>query len=196
MKQRKFSLIPVLGICLILASFLLMIGFQIRMELGTRKCEAIVTEMESLLPDRTAGVTGLDLYAGMPVLEIDGVDYAALLEIPVFDIALPVANRWDSGKLSNAPARFAGSAYENTLVIGGADHRGQFAFCSRIDHGVLVTVTDMTGAQFTYTVVRVDRADHAESQWLMAEDYDLTLFCHDSDSGNYIAVRCASGFQK
>ena len=42
-----------------------------------------------------------------------------------------------------------------------------------------VIVTDMTGVQFAYTVTGVDRAKHAETQWLTEEGCDLTLFCHN-----------------
>ena len=61
-------------------------------------------------------------------------------------------------------------------------------FCDKIEYGTVVTVTDMTGTQFTYTVSDVHRARHAETQWLMADDCDLTLFCHDGYSMEYIAV--------
>jgi hypothetical protein len=94
--------------------------------------------------------------------EIDGVDYVALLEIPQLEIALPVAAGWDGENLSDAPRRFSGSSYDHSLVIGGADHAGQFAFCDQIGHDTRVTVTDMTGARFSYEVVRIDRRAHAE----------------------------------
>ena len=115
-----------------------------------------------------------------------------MLEVPAFGLALPVADQWDSKNLHFPPGRFSGSAYDNTLVIGGADSQGQFSFCDKIDNGAVITVTDMTGVRFTYTVFRVDRAKHAESQWLVADDYDLTLFCRDAYSMEYIAVRCIS----
>lgn len=67
-------------------------------------------------------------------------------------------------------------------------------FCDKIEYGTVVTVTDMTGTQFTYTVSDVHRARHAETQWLMDDDCDLTLFCHDGYSMEYIAVRCTFAY--
>ena len=76
------------------------------------------------------------------------------------------------------------------MVIGGADDPRQFGFCDEIDLGVTVTVTDMTGAEFTYTVSRVDRSSSAEASWLTDAQHDLTLFCRDQYSMEYLAVRC------
>ena len=193
--KRKRPLLIVLGICLILVSLCLMLIFGIRMHTGTQKSKKVLSQITALLPERTQGLPGIYPYSTMPVLEIDGVDYVVMLEIPAFGVILPVADQWDSKNLHSAPTRFSGSAYDHTLVIGGADYPGQFSFCDKIDNGAVITVTDMTGARFTYTVFRVDRAKHAESQWLLSADYDLTLFCRDAYSLEYIAVRCVSNLK-
>ena len=190
MKKRKFPLLFALGICLILASVSLVLIFQIRMHTGAQHSQKILSRMEQLLPERSPGTPGVYLTSGMPVLEIENVDYVAMLEVPAFGVALPVADPWDSNELSRSPRRFFGSAYDNSLIIGGVSDPRQFGFCSQIEHGVRITVTDMTGAQFAYTVSGVDRARHADAQWLMDGDSDLTLFCHDTYSMEYIAVRC------
>lgn len=194
MKKRKFPLLLVLGICLILFSISMVLVFQIRMHLGVQHSQMILSRMEQILPERTTGVPGSYLTSAMPVLEIEDADYVAMLEVPSFDVALPVADRWDSNDLSRSPCRFFGSAYDNTLIIGGADALQQFGFCDKIEHGAQIIITDMTGAQFTYTVSRVDRAKHAETQWLMNSDYALTLFCHDIYSIEYVAVRCVFAY--
>lgn len=190
--KREKSLLFALGMGLILASFCLMLILGIRMRLGAQKSQKIVSQMTALLPERTQGVPEIHPNAAMPVLALDGTDYVAMLEIPAFGVALPVADKWDSKNLYSAPSRFWGSAYDNTLVIGGADSPRQFSFCDEIDTGAVITVTDMTGARFAYTVSRVDRAKHAETQWLQNEAYALTLFCRSTDSTEYIAVRCIS----
>ena len=147
-------------------------------------------EMNKLLPDRTSGVPGVYSDSVMPVLEINGADYVALLEIPAQGVVLPVSDQWNSMGLSNSPARFSGSAYDKSLVIGGVDHPRQFGFCDEIEHDAVLNITDMTGAQFSYIVSRIDRSKHAQTQWLQNEEYDLTLFCRSAYSMEYIAVRC------
>lgn len=192
MKKRKISLPLVLGGALILCSLCLVVFFQIRVHTGYRKNQQAVTQIRALLPEKTLGVAGTNPEISMPVLEIGGKDYAAILEIPAYGITLPVADRWDTKALVSVPARFSGSVYDGSLVIGGNDHARQFAFCDKIENGTLVTVTDMTGAQFTYAVSRVDRAKHAKAQWLQEENADLTLFCRDMYTMEYVAARCVS----
>ena len=191
MKKRRFPIVLVLGISLVVISFSLIVGLQIRTHIGSTESQKVVTRMNELLPERIVGVPGIYPNPNMPVLEIDDVDYVALIEIPSLNLTLPVADAWNSKKLYYSPARFYGSCYDHSLVIGGADNAYQFSFCDKIDNGTVITVTDMTGTQFSYTVSRVDRSKSAESNWLISGDYDLTLFCRDTYSMEYIAVRCS-----
>ena len=189
MKRRKPFLL-ILGTCLIVFSLCCVIVVQLQQYNGTKNCQEVVVEMNKLLPDRTPGVPGAYSDSVMPVLEINGADYVALLEIPSQGVVLPVADQWNSMGLSNSPARFSGSAYDKSLVIGGVDHPRQFGFCDEIEHDAVLNITDMTGAQFSYIVSRIDRSKHAQTQWLQNEEYDLTLFCRSAYSMEYIAVRC------
>ena len=191
MKKGKFPIVLVLGICLVVVSFALIVGLQIRTHIGAVESQKVVTRMSEVLPDRTVGMPEISSNPNMPILEIHDVDYVALIEIPSLNLSLPVADAWNSQKLYNSPARFYGSCYDHSLVIGGADNAHQFSFCDKIDNGTVIIVTDMTGTQFSYTVSRVDRSKSAESNWLISKDYDLTLFCRDALSVEYVAVRCS-----
>ena len=190
MKKRKFPLLLVLGAGLILISLSMLIAYQIDRIQGEQYCQRIASKIDSLLPEKTVGIPGTYPKSCMPVLEVESADYAALLEIPAYGLSLPVADKWDSNNLSQSPARFFGSAYDNTLIIGGIDSPQQFGFCKEIELGAYVTITDMTGHQFTYTVSKVERSDHAETSWLTDHESALTLFCHDIYAMEYIAVRC------
>ncbi|MBQ1226118.1 MAG: sortase [Clostridia bacterium] len=190
MKKGKFPIVLVLGIALIVISFSMIVVLNVRSYIGADKSRSVIETMQELLPERSEGIPEIYADPSMPVLQIDGVDYVALLEIRSLGALLPIADKWDSDKLFVSPARFCGSVYDHTLVIGGVDSTGQFDFCDKIDNGTLVTVTDMTGTQFTYTVERVDRSKKAENEWLTGTEYDLTLYCRDNYSMEYIAVRC------
>lgn len=185
--KRRFSVLPVIGICLVAVS-LLLAAVVLLGQRGNDRCEKLAAEMERLLPERSVGVPGRE--DGMPVLQLDGEDFAALLEIPSHGLRLPVADAWDGSGLHGVPTRFCGSVYDHTLVIGGADDPRQFGFCDEIGHGETVMVTDMTGAVFTYEVCRIDRSKTAEAEWLAKDGFDLTLFCRGLYSMEYIAVRC------
>lgn len=195
MVKRKFLIPLIAGICLIVVTLGIVLFFQIRMHMGWKHSQQVTEQLSQLLPEKTLGVPGSYADPLMPVLQIKDKDYCAILQIPALDITLPVADQWDSDQLHRSPARFFGSAYDGTLVIGGADNAKQFGFCDTIDQGVTVTITDMTGAEFTYTVARVDRSENAETQWLCQEDWDLTLFCRELYSMNYLAVRCIAAYK-
>ena len=188
--KRRIPFLLILGTCLIVFSLCCVIVVQLRQYDGAKNCQEVAMEMNKLLPDRTPGVPGVYSDSVMPVLEINGADYVALLEIPAQGVVLPVADQWNSMGLSNSPARFSGSAYDKSLVIGGVDHPRQFGFCDEIKHDAVLSITDMTGAQFSYILSRIDRSKHAQTQWLQNEEYDLTLFCRSAYSMEYIAVRC------
>ena len=54
-----------------------------------------------------------------------------------------------------------------------------------------VMVPNMLGAEFDYSVARIDRSKTAESEKLINEEYCLTIFARDSKTSDYIIVRCA-----
>ncbi len=187
MKKGKVSVFLVLGITLIAAAVFILLFSELRAYNGKKTNLAVVSKMQELLPEENMGAV---FNSAMPVLQIEGKDYCAILEIPAHGIKLAVADDWNNKNLFSAPTRFCGSAYADNLVIGGADNSKQFSFCKKIENGTTVTLTDMTGAKFTYKVLRVDRAKSAKSEWLTNKDYTLTLFCRDTYSTEYIAVRC------
>lgn len=195
MKTRRLTLLLILGLSLIVISLGVMLFQYFRMQTGQQQCEAILAQLETLLPEKTQGIPGLYPDSPMPALQLDGTDYVAVLEIPLFDIQLPVANDWDNRTLSAVPARYFGSVHKETLVIGGEDAPGQFDFCDKIEIGTSVTLTDMTGARYRYTVTRIDRSSNADASWLTEVNCDLTLFCRDTLTMEYIAVRCDLSYQ-
>ena len=190
MKRRRLPILMILGIALIVAGFALFGILKLRMHTSAGKSEQIIDQMEQLLPNPTPGIPGDYSNPTMPVLEIDGTDYVAKLEIPAYGLELPVADQWNNRLFYDTPARFHGSVYDNTLVIGGGDYVHQFAFCSQIDLGVEIHVTDMIGTRYTFSVARIERGKRADWEWLTGSEYDLTLYCRDSYSMEYIAVRC------
>ena len=189
MRAKKANWLLILGAALIFISLCIVLFFCLQMHTAQESATEVLQKIEAVLPERTPADS---LLSGgmMPVLQIDGTDYVALLEIPAWDVALPIADNWETRASDYTPARFAGSIYGETLTLGGADAAGHFAFCDQIELGTPVWVTDMTGAQFAYTVARVDRATEANAAWLTDTHWNLTLFCRDTYSMDYIAVRC------
>ena len=179
MKKRNLPLI--LGIVLILCSLCLLLGHQIWLQAGSQKSARIAGQLEAFLPERTQGTP---MGADLPALALEGAGYCALLEAG--GQLFPVASAWS--RFSLTPGRFSGGLTAAPLVIGGNER--QFAFCSRLDVGSPIILTDMTGAQYSFSVSRVDRAAKADADWLQQPGWELVLFCRDSTTMEYIAVRC------
>ena len=192
MKKRKINVGLAVGVTLVLVALALMLTLQIRMYAGQRYSRDVVAQMEEVLPERAPGIPGLYPGGSLPALELEGRDFVALLEIPMMGVKLPVAAQWDGIRLAYSPARYFGGPGGDDLVIGGTDYPGQFAFCDKIENGTAVVITDMTGTQYRYSVIRVDRSDRAPAQWLISDEYGLTLFCRDLYTMEYIAVRCGA----
>lgn len=123
-------------------------------------------------------------------VEIDGIDVIGLLELPGRGIKLPVSAEWDSSEQSFRPARFMGSVYDGTLIVGGRSEDGNFDFIDQLDAGEELTFTDMTGRVFRYTVHKIRHADNARAETLADSESALTLFV--KKNGAFLIVRCAA----
>ena len=122
----------------------------------------------------------------MPVLSIDGADFAAIIEVPAYSAKLPVYGRWDALKVSAYPCRYTGSMYDGSLVIG----MGESAVMQSISVGDAVYITDMTGLCYAYGVSDVIVTDDVSTEHLTSLDADLVLFARRSYSGEYTVVCC------
>lgn len=180
----------VAGSLLIVGSLVWLLVDYLAAENAEEETATLMEQLDELLPPPTEGITSAD--TEMPVLAVAGRDVVAVVELPAYDVRLPVGNTWDASGVTAYPRRFYGSAYDRSLVIGGSDRAGQLECLTQVELGDTVTVTDMTGAVFTYRVERVDRSDSAETEKLMDPDTHLTLFARDTYSLEYVLVRCVA----
>ena len=188
--SRGKKLAALLGALLLVAAAGLFVLQQVGATQAEKRAAALLETLYAALPDITAGSADDRMDMAMPVLEAEGINFAAILEVPMFDCALPVSSPWSEKSLRNYPCRFYGSLYDRSLIIGGSDQAGQLDFLEQIDIGHRVSITDMTGAKYSYSVYRVDRAKHADADVLLDDGAAVTLFARDSFSLEYIIVRC------
>lgn len=151
----------------------------------------MIARLDQIIPPRSVGV--VDTYASMqmPSMEVDGEELIGILEIPTQNTVLPIGAAWDTKSRTSFPRRFSGTVYDGSLIVGGYDQKGQFDCLKKLDVGDAVRVTDMTGAEFTYTVRRIERKESVQAENLTDETSDLTLFVRNAYSMEYIVVRCA-----
>lgn len=135
------------------------------------------------MPDDRIDVT-------MPMTEVDGLNFAGIIELPAYEALLPVYGTWDKNKVSDFPCRYMGSMYDGSLIIGGSDNVGQFDFMKVITDGDFVYVTDMTGARYAYVVTEIKKSKDASTDNLISKNADLVLFARNTYAFDYTIVRC------
>lgn len=192
--KKRTNFFELLGILLIACSLGLFLFARIQIQNTRSKVADITLKIEAVLPAVTPGFPGDYADTTMPVLQVDEKDYIGLLKIPAYGLTLPIANEWNSFHVFSCPARFYGSAYDSTMIIGGNDQSGQFDFFDRMNPGDNVRITDMIGSEFSYTVDRIDRSQSVAYEKLASGGYPLTLFVRKAYSTEYILVRCITAF--
>lgn len=191
--RRSGNIFLFAGLLLVLGSFGLLAATTLQTNAAASAAAELAAELEKTMPPRSVGL--MDSYTNMemPAFSLDGQDFIGTVAVPAFQVVLPIAPVWDAGTISSFPCRFWGTVYDGSLVLGGADQKGQFDFLDQIQNGDSVLVTDMTGAQFSYRVSAIHRADSARADILLDGQSDLTIFARNARSLEYIIVRCVMG---
>ena len=191
--RRSGNAFLLAGLLLVLGSFGLLAATMVQTNAAASAAAELAAELEETMPPRSAGLMDSYTNMDMPALSLDGQDFIGTVAVPAFQIVLPIAADWDSGKVSSFPCRFWGTVYDGSLILGGADRKGQFDFLDQIQNDDSVLVTDMTGTQFSYRVSDILRSGSAQADVLLDDSSDLTLFARNARSLEYIIVRCVMG---
>lgn len=177
MRSKGLSILLVtLGVLLLGATAILFVVRQAQDKQRAADIPSLIEKIEAALPERSAGVIENRADSAMAAVEIDGIDVIGLLELPGRGIKLPVSAEWDSSEQSFRPARFMGSVYDGTLIVGGRSEDGNFDFIDQLDAGEELTFIDMIGRVFRYTVRKICHADNARAETLADSESALTLF--------------------
>lgn len=186
--MKKTKIFYMLGVILIAASLIILLMHKRALSIKSVLIQNTTQLIQESLPPRTQAVENQYTNIDMPVINILGKDYCALLEVPFASVVLPVANVWNSAEIT--PERYSGSVYDGSMIIGGNGEEYQLGFVSQLDFGNRITVVDMYGGQFNYTVQSIDRAKYLSKESLLSEEYRLTLFAYIAKEEKYIVVRC------
>lgn len=180
----------ILGCALLLASIVFLIAYTSEYRSISVNIGQTVGFLENVMPDITVGIKEERSNNEMPSVTYGGQDFVGILSLPEHSVKLPIRSSWDRNAVKKVPCIYTGSVYNGTLIIGGVDAEGQFDFISQIDVGDTVTVTDMKGVRFSYTVSTVRHAKNSKTSTLTDGKYDLTLFVKDRRTGDWLLVRC------
>ena len=128
----------------------------------------------------------------MPTAEIDEVAYIGVLSLPTLKLELPVAAELSDATLYKAPCCYAGSPYQDNLIIAAHNYRRHFGPIHRLRAGDAVTFTDMDGNVFRYTVAETEVLQPEDVERMLSTDYALTLFTCTLGGQQRITVRCTA----
>ena len=126
----------------------------------------------------------------MPVVEVDGLTYIGLLEIPALERTLPVLSEWSEANAKTAPCRYQGSLYQGDLIIAGHNYRSHFGPLQRLAPGDFVYFTDGEGEKYTFVVDTLETVPGTDFEGMESGEWDLTLFTCTWGGQSRLAVRC------
>ncbi len=126
----------------------------------------------------------------MPTVEVDGLAYIGLLEIPALERSLPVLAEWSEAALETAPCRYQGSLYLGDLIIAGHNYRSHFGPLQRLESGDQVYFTDCGGERFSFVVDTLETVAGVDFEGMESGEWDLTLFTCTWGGQSRLAVRC------
>lgn len=128
--------------------------------------------------------------AEMPVEHFNGQDYIGTLEVPRYDLILPIISQWSYPRLKLAPCRYTGSAYTDDLIVSAHNYRSHFGLIVELEEGDQVMFTDLAGNTFEYRVVLQETLEATDISEMQAGDWDLTLFTCTIGGKYRVTVRC------
>ena len=128
----------------------------------------------------------------LPVAMIDGYSYTAVVEIPSLGLSLPVMSEWSYANLKISPCRYAGSPYNNDLVLCAHNYTTHFGELRWVEMGEDVYYTDVNGETIHYVIVNRETLNPDEVDYLTdpEAEWDLTLFTCYGTGATRCVIRC------
>lgn len=160
--------------------------------------EEAVVELQAITPDLSAPEVPenlipnyvLDPEREMPRSTVSAHTYIGCLSIPSLKLDLPVLDHWSYPNLKVAPCRYAGSAYQNDLVIAAHNYKRHFGGLRNLSVGSAVYFTDVEGNRFSYTVAALEQLEPNQTKDMLSGGWDLTLFTCTLGGQHRVTVRC------
>lgn len=189
MKNRGKGLIMI-GLLLIAAA-LFLTGYNIheQKQAGDAAKQAVL-QMRAELPEPMLAGMQQSLNQEMPVVSVDGRAYIGLLTIPTLNRELPVISEWDYESLKYGPCRYAGSAYQDDLVICAHNYWSHFGNFRSLSIGDEVIFTDVEGQVYRYQIAEVEVLESMAVEEMKSGEWDLTLFTCTLGGQSRMTVRC------
>lgn len=178
------------GVILLASSLALLLVWQWTIARDTQRMDEVLRVLREVTPAPYSAVAESRTDNTMPSLSVYGESFTAILTFPERDAEFPVGSSFRSH--GRYPCRYTGSVYDSSLVIRASNRPGQLDFLADLCVGERVSVTDMTGARYSYTIAEIEYgasvADNAAD-----DPYALTLFVDNLYAVETVCIRCRAG---
>lgn len=198
MKNKRGLILIGLGVLLLLGALGLS-GYNLwDQNRAGQVVESVMTELEAIVPqdpETSAPPEFIPDYilapqVEMPTVEVEDNNYIGYLSIPALELKLPVMSDWSYPNLKLAPCRYAGSAYQDDLVICAHNYVKHFGPLARLRPGDQVEFVDIDGNVFHYEVVELDELQPEDIDGMTASGFALSLFTCNFSGQFRTTVRC------
>lgn len=184
MKHKIGIICMILGMMLVISSFLLFLHNRNEDDEAGKAAENILLEMQDLISEEH-----LSDSEEMTIVEIDGYGYIGYLSIPKLELSLPIMSEWDYERLKIAPCRQFGSTKSDDLVIAGHNYDMHFGRLNQMEYGDLMMFTDMDGISKLYAVSAIETLQPTQVEEMKSGEWDLTLYTCTYGGQSRVTVR-------
>ena len=180
MKNKKWLILIIVGILLILSALSLQIYNNYVDERAGKESKEVVEKLHKELKDTKEDKT---------IIKIDGNEYIGIIEIPVLELELPIMSDWSYKKMKISPGVYYGEIETNDLVICAHSYKNLFRYIKDLTKGDLLIFTDISGNKYLYEVQVVEVLSPEDVKEMIESEFDLTLFTCTDDNQDRITVR-------
>lgn len=192
MKQKKGTICIAIGLLCLAAALVLTIYNIYEGKQAEQASKTVLSQLDSVIEETKEEnwKSNVIVDREMPTIEIDGYRYIGVLEIEAIELRLPVMEEWDYERLKIAPCRYAGSVYQDNMIIAGHNYARHFSPIKNLPVGTEISFTDVEGVKYQYVLQMVDILGANQGEALKEGDWDLSLFTCTYGGGNRYVARC------
>ena len=131
-------------------------------------------------------------FTPMDISLIQGDRYIGILDVPDYELSLPVMENWSYEKLKTAPCRYSGSYKTGSLVICAHNYDHHFGPLRDAPIGTELSFRAVDGKSYSYSVTKIETLEPHEVGYMtdVLGDWDLTLFTCTTGGKQRVAIRC------
>lgn len=143
------------------------------------------------IPEMPAEIPELDTaISEMATAQLSGLPCIGILEVPEYNLSLPIIQDYSLDNLQVAPCVYYGSYFTSDLVICGHNYTTHFGKLRDIPLGSDIFLTTVDGCVYHYMVDNIEVLGAYSITEMTEGDWDLTLFTCTTGGQSRCAIRC------